>query len=87
MDKLKTLRVLENELGTVLKSGLSDESFYYSAEWDEIRWLARRAARVFHHEVPTDVRAAHYALDLLGIPNHCVEADQDERGAWMVYWR
>jgi hypothetical protein len=87
MEKLKTLRVLEDELGAVLKSGMSGESLYYSAHWEEIREQAGRIAQEQDLEEPNDVRVANYALDILGIPHHQVEADQDEKGAWVVYWR
>ena len=87
MDKLKTLRVLEDDFGESLKSGMSGESLYYSAHWEEI---AIRACQVAHEQQlakPDDVRAANYALDLLGIPNHVTEADQDSKGNWIIYWR
>ena len=87
MSKIKTLRVLEDELGTVLKSGMSAESLYYSARWEEIQALSARAAKARGGSEPDDVRAANCALDLIGIPNHVVEADQDEKGNWIVYWR
>ncbi len=87
MRKLKTLIVLEDKLGEILKSGLSGESLYYCAEWEEIEERAAREARRQRLSEPHDVRAANYALDLLGIPNHYSEADQDEKGNWTVYWR
>jgi hypothetical protein len=87
MPKLKTLRVLEDELGTVLKSGMSGESLYYSARWEEIRSKAGRVARLQGLDPRIDVRCASYALTLLGVPNHYSEADADEKGNWIVYWR
>ena len=87
MHQLKTLAVLEDESGVVLSSGLSGESLYYSASWNEIQEQAVRVAREQYLTVPTDVRAANYALDLIGIPNQRVEAGQNERGAWIIYWR
>jgi hypothetical protein len=87
MTKLKTMRVLEDELGEVLKSAMSGESLYYCAAWEEIERQAAWRARKHHLSPPNDVRAANYALDLLGIPNHYTEADQDEKGTWIVYWR
>jgi hypothetical protein len=86
MQKLQTLSVLEDELGEVLKSGMSGESLYYSAHWEEIQEQAVQVAREQYLDVPTDVRAANYALDLIGIPYLTVEADQDEKGNWIVYW-
>jgi hypothetical protein len=86
MYKLKTLRVLEDELGGFLASGLNG-ALYYSASWNEVQEQAVQAARRQYLEAPTDVRAANYALDLIGIPNDRVEAEQNERGAWIVYWR
>lgn len=88
MQKLKTLRVLEDELGEVQKSSMNGESLYYSAHWEEIQDRAVDAVtRKQHLSKPDDVRVANYALDLLGIPNYYVEADQDEDGNWIVYWR
>ena len=87
MYQLKTLAVLEDELGEVLLSGLSRQSLYYSAYWNEIQERAVRVARKQYLTVPTDVRAANYALDLIGIPYRAVEAGQDERGTWIIYWR
>jgi hypothetical protein len=87
METLETLRVLEDELGAILKSGMSGESLYYSAHWEEIREHASRIAREQHLEEPNDVRVANYALELIGIPHARVEADQDEKGTWIVYWR
>ncbi len=87
MEKLKTLRMLEEELGEVLHSGMSGEYLYYCAEWEEIRELSVRKARKQHAVEPNDVRAANYALDLLGIPSQYTEADQDETGDWVIYWR
>ncbi len=87
MSKLKSMRVLEDELGEVQKSAMSGESLYYSALWEEIQEEAARIAKAQNSFPPNDVRAANYALDLLGIPNHVTEADQDEAGNWIVYWR
>ncbi len=81
------MRVLEDELGEVLKSSMSGESLYYCAHWREIEQRAAWRARKSNQLEPNDVRAANYALDLLGIPNHYTEADQDEKGNWIVYWR
>ena len=87
MYQLKTLRVLEDELGEVLKSGASGKSLYYSAHWEEILGQAIKVAKEQDLWEPNDVRLANYALDLLGIPNHYSEADQDEKGNWIIYWR
>ena len=87
MEKLQTLKVPEDELGEVLKSGTSRVSLYYSAHWEEIRERATRVAKEQDRWEPNDVRLANYALDLLGIPNHYSEADQDDEGNWIVYWR
>lgn len=87
MYKLKTLIVLEDELGEVLKSGRNGESLYYCADWEEIEEQAAQEARKERLSETHDVRAADYALDLLGIPNNYSEADQDEKGNWTVYWR
>jgi hypothetical protein len=87
MDKLETLTVLEDEFGGIFKSGISGESLYYSAHWEEIREQASRIAGEQHLAAPDDVRVANYALELLGIPNRYTEADQDESGRWIVYWR
>ncbi len=87
MCKLKTLKVLEHELGEVQKSAMSGESFYYSALWEEIQEEAARIAKAQNTFPPNDVRSANYALDLLGIPNHVTETDRDEAGDWIVYWR
>ena len=87
MQKLQTLSVLEDELGEVLKSGMGGESLYYSAHWEEIQEQAVRVAKEQYLERPMDVRAANYALELLGILSQAVEAGQDEKGNWIVYWR
>ena len=87
MKTLHTFRLLEEELGSVLQSGTTGESLYYAMEWDELCEKAGQAAREQGGFGPNDVRVAGYALDLLGIPNQYVEADQAEDGAWMVYWR
>lgn len=87
MKKLQTLKVLEDELGEVLKSGTSRESLYYSAHWKEIFERAAKVAKEQGRWEPNDVRLAYYALDLLGIPNRYSEADQDDEGNWIVYWR
>ena len=81
------MRVLEDELGEVLKSGMSGESLYYCAHWEEIIRRAVRIAKRRHVFPPNDVRLANCALDLLGIPNHYSEAGQDEKGNWIIYWR
>jgi hypothetical protein len=87
MTKLKTMKVIEDKLGQILKSALSGESLYYCAHWEEIERQAAWRARKHHLAEPNDVRAADYALDLLGIPNHYTEADQNKKGQWVVYWR
>ena len=87
MSKLETMRVLEDEMGQIVKSAQSGESLYYRARWDEIKRRSAFQARKHHLSPPNDVREADYALDLLGIPNHYTEADQDEKGCWFVYWR
>lgn len=87
MAKLKTLRILEDKLGEVPKSGLSGQSLYYSASWEEIRKLSWKAAQAQYREAPEDVREAGYALDLLGIPYESTEAELDDQGNWIVYWR
>jgi hypothetical protein len=87
MQKLQTLKVLEDELGEVLKSRMSGESLYYSVHWEEIQTHAGAVARKNHVIEPGDVRVAGYALDLLGFPNHYSEADQDEKGNRIIYWR
>jgi len=87
MSLFKTLKVLEDELGEVLKSGSTGESLYYSIHWEE---LVEDANKVLEGQDETpigDVRSAGYALDILGIPNHYTEADEDENGNWIVYWR
>ena len=87
MRKIKTLRVLEDELGEVLKSGLSVESLYYSARWDEIQGLAEKEARRQDRDPPGDVRCAGFAWAMVSRPNTYTEADEDEKGNWIVYWR
>lgn len=87
MQKLQTLKVLEEELGEVLKSGVGRESLYYSARWEEILKRATQAAKEQDQWEPNDVRLANYALDLIGVPNHYSEADQDDEGNWIIYWR
>lgn len=87
MSELKTLRVLEDKLGTVLKSGMTGESLYYSAHWEEIRSKAGKVAKSRALDPHIDVRCAGYALSLLEVPNHYSEADVDEKGNWIVYWR
>lgn len=87
MEKLQTLKVLEDELGEVLKSGACGESLYYSAHWEEILERATRMAKEQGRWEPNDVRQANCALDLIGIPNHYSEADQDDEGNWIIYWR
>jgi hypothetical protein len=86
--KLESLRALEEEFGEVVKSGFTGRSIYYCAKWEEILTLAIKEARRQDLSPPIeDVRCANYALDVLGIPNSHSEADQDERGNWIVYWR
>jgi hypothetical protein len=86
--KIKTLRSLVSELGgEVPISGMTREVLFYSARWDEIQRLAAIEARRQYLEAPSDVRCAGYALDILGVPNEHSEADQDEKGNWIVYWR
>ena len=87
MTRLNTFKLLEEELGTILQSGMTGESLYYAMEWDELREKAGQAAEEKGDTGPNDVRVADYALDLLGIPNQYVEADEAEDGTWMVYWR
>jgi hypothetical protein len=87
MFQLKTFTVLEEKRGEIVKSGLSGESLYYAVSWEELEEAAGRAAHEKEARPPNDVRAAGYALDLLGIPNQYVEADQDEAGDWVIYWR
>jgi len=87
MSQLKTLTILEDELGEVLKSGETGESLYYSIRWEELRGRANRKLRADHWPAVEDVRSAGFALDTLGIPNEHSEADQDGRGNWIVYWR
>jgi hypothetical protein len=87
MQKIKTLEWLEELSGESFKSGWSGESLYYRARWDEICGKAGREARRQRLCPPRDVRAASYALDILGIPYQYTEADQDDRGRWFIYWR
>lgn len=87
MQKLLTLEVLEDALGYIPKSALSNESLYYRAFWTEIQPRAASIARKHNLNEPDDVRVADYALELLGIPNHYTEADTDGKGNWLVYWR
>jgi len=70
----------------VFRSGFSKEPLFYSARWNEIQDLAWKEARRQNLAKPDDIRGAHYALDILGIPNQHSEADQDEKGTWFVYW-
>lgn len=86
MGKLQTIRVLADEPQEVFRSGATGEILYYSAHWEEIRQLTNKKARE-QGTWPIDVRCAGYALDLLGIPNHHSEAEPDEKGNWIVYWR
>ncbi len=72
--------------GDVFRSGFSKYPLYYSARWDELQEMAWKEARRRNLAKPDDVRWADYALDILGIPNHRCEADQDEKGTWFVYW-
>ena len=73
----------------ILKSGSTGESLYYSVSWEELRDEANRvlAEHLKSDSFLGDVRYAGYALDVLGIPNRHSEADQDEKGNWIVYWR
>ena len=87
MVKLKTLRLLEDEWGVVFRSGMGGESLYYRAHWEEIRSKAGKVARRVGLSPYIDIRCAGHALDLLGLPNHYSEADVDEKGNWIVYWR
>jgi hypothetical protein len=88
MQRLRTLKVLEDELGQVLKSGLTGQSLYYSAHWEEIRAKAKKYAKREGITTPgDDVRLANEHLTLLGIPNHYSEAGVDEKGNWIIYWR
>lgn len=74
-------------MGEVLKSGMTGQIVYYSAYWEEIYRKARQIARKQHLFEPNDVRLANVALDMLGIPNCHSEADQDDKGNWIIYWR
>ena len=85
--KLTSLRVLVSELGELCKSSWSGEALYYSAKWEEIRALAEQAAKRQSLTAPDDVRFAGYALDIAGIPREYAEADLDDAGNWIVYWR
>ena len=71
----------------IFRSGFSNQPLYYSARWNEIQERASQEARRQGLARPDDVRCANYALDILGIPNEHSEADQDEKGNWIVYWR
>ncbi len=86
MDKLQTLRVLEDDWGVVGKSQMTGRSLYYSARWGEVATRAGHVARQLHLSEPNDVRVADYALNLLGIPNRHVETELDEMGNWVIYW-
>jgi hypothetical protein len=87
MSQFKTLQVLEDELGEVLKSGMTGESLYYSIDWYELVEAANKALTEKGRPEIGDVRVAGYALSVLGIPNSHAEADMDEEGSWIVYWR
>lgn len=88
MQRLRTLKVLEDEWGEILKSNLTGESLYYSVQWEELRATAIQYARRQGLSHPgDDVRVANEHLILLGIPIHHCEADEDEKGNWIVYWR
>jgi len=87
MSQFQTLKVLEEELGEVLKSGETGESLYYSVSWEELRRKANRQLRAERWPTIGDVRSAGLALDVLGIPNEHSEADTDGKGSWIVYWR
>jgi len=85
--EIKSLRVLMEEIdGEVFRSSFSNQPLYYSALWDEIQEMAWKEARRRNLARPKDVRCASYALDVLGIPNHHTEAEQDRQGNWLVYW-
>lgn len=86
MGKLTTLRFLMDDFGELFKSGATGEPLYFSAHWEEITRLAARKARE-RGVWPIDVRSAGYALDLIGILNRYSEAELDEKGNWIVYWR
>lgn len=86
MDKLETLRVLEDDLGEVARSRITGSSLYYSARWGEVATRAGHVARQLHLSEPNDVQVADYALNLLGIPNRHVETELDEMGDWVIYW-
>lgn len=86
MEKLKTIRFLLDDFGEMFKSGMTGEPLYFSAHWEEIRELTNKEARR-NGTWPIDVRSAGYALDLLGISNRYSEAEVDENGNWIVYWR
>ena len=87
MSQFKTLTILEEELGEVLKSGETGESYYYSVRWEELRERANRKLRAERWPTIEDIRSAGFALDVLGIPNKHSEAGMDALGNWIVYWR
>lgn len=85
MAHLKTLKALDGSKGETTSG--TGELILYSAHWNEILILAAQEARRQSSATPCDVRIAGYALDLLGIPNQHSEAELDESGRWIVYWR
>ncbi len=75
-----------DDFGELFKSGMTGEPLYFSAHWEEILALTDKEARR-KGVWPIDIRCAGYALDLLGICNKYSEAEVDEKGNWIVYWR
>lgn len=84
---IESLKILEDKFGEVMRSNMTGESVYYSARWEEIRDKAGVRAKQIGYPEPGDIRAADYALDLIGFPYHSLEADTDEAGEWFIYWR
>jgi len=85
---IRSLQVMMEDCDAeIFRSGFSGQPLYYSARWDEIQEMAWKEARRRGMARPDDVRCANYALDILGLPNEHCEADQDEKGNWIVYWR
>jgi hypothetical protein len=85
MSKLKSLRV-QIEDGEVLESAWTGEKLFYSALWSEVQMHAEKEAKRINCTVPTTIKAAGYALELIGIPCHYLEADMSEDD-WVIYWR